>query len=589
MNSLTRRRLARAAGPALVAAAFTALAWWSWGKWPDPHIDFGRELYLPWQVREGRRPWSELAIVTGPVSIYLNALWFRLFGTSLLTLALCNMALLAVLTALMHAVIKRLAGLVAAAAASMTFLGVFAFSQYGGIGNYNYICPYSHRQTHGLLLSVAALALLTRALRAGARGPALAAGALLGGALLTRMEISVPAAGAAALFFALAAVSPAYADRRPGRLAVPFLGGAAAVLASVFVILWARLPLREALKAIAGDWAVFGALVTNPFYLAVTGFGRPWENFLAMARAGFGLAALVGAAAALDVWAARRGLRAPWHWAPAAAVALILAARPDLVAWSEVGRPLPLVAAVAAAAFAFAALRNRSRAGRRAAEAAAWSLFALGLLCKILLNAKVHNYGFVLAMPGALLLVAYLLRAGGGRVFRSVAAVLVVACVTHYLKISNMVYSHKTFVLGSGADSLKTFPPIGNALAEAAREIERRAPPGATLAVWPEGALLNFLTRRSNPLMQTDMNTGDLNTAGGEDAVLADLAANPPDYIALVHRDNREFGVGFFGTDPRNGRRLMDWVRPRYRQVWLWGSQPLQDGRAGIALLEKHP
>ena len=28
-------------------------AYISWGKWPDPLIDFGRELYLPWRTTQG--------------------------------------------------------------------------------------------------------------------------------------------------------------------------------------------------------------------------------------------------------------------------------------------------------------------------------------------------------------------------------------------------------------------------------------------------------------------------------------------------------------------------------------------------------
>jgi len=74
---------------------FAALLAWSWRKWPDPLVDFGRELYFAWQINEGRLLYRDLASLFGPVSPYINALWFRLFGTSLLTLALCNTAIFA--------------------------------------------------------------------------------------------------------------------------------------------------------------------------------------------------------------------------------------------------------------------------------------------------------------------------------------------------------------------------------------------------------------------------------------------------------------------------------------------------------------
>ena len=38
---------ARVAGPALLVALYGALAAWSWGKWIDPQIDFGNQLYIP--------------------------------------------------------------------------------------------------------------------------------------------------------------------------------------------------------------------------------------------------------------------------------------------------------------------------------------------------------------------------------------------------------------------------------------------------------------------------------------------------------------------------------------------------------------
>ncbi len=33
---------------------FAFLTAWSWRKWADPLTDFGRELYQPWQLLEGR-------------------------------------------------------------------------------------------------------------------------------------------------------------------------------------------------------------------------------------------------------------------------------------------------------------------------------------------------------------------------------------------------------------------------------------------------------------------------------------------------------------------------------------------------------
>jgi len=81
--------------------AVTMLSW-SWGTWPDVLIDFGRELYVPWQLATGKILYADIAYFNGPFSPYLNSLWFRLFGVSLRTLVTCNLAILALLTVLLY-------------------------------------------------------------------------------------------------------------------------------------------------------------------------------------------------------------------------------------------------------------------------------------------------------------------------------------------------------------------------------------------------------------------------------------------------------------------------------------------------------
>jgi hypothetical protein len=44
-----------------------------------------------------------------------------------------------------------------ATGAGLALVVLFAFGQFVGTGNYNFISPYSHELTHGLLFSVAAL------------------------------------------------------------------------------------------------------------------------------------------------------------------------------------------------------------------------------------------------------------------------------------------------------------------------------------------------------------------------------------------------------------------------------------------------
>src|SRR6266700_6309518 len=77
---LASSRLARtasvAAGPTLILAASLAMLVWSWGTWPDVLIDFGRELYVPWQLSAGKVLYTDVAYFNGPLSPYFNSLCF---------------------------------------------------------------------------------------------------------------------------------------------------------------------------------------------------------------------------------------------------------------------------------------------------------------------------------------------------------------------------------------------------------------------------------------------------------------------------------------------------------------------------------
>ena len=159
----------------------------SWAKWPDVLIDFGQQLYIAWQLTEGRVLYEELVYNYGSLTPYLNALAFSLFGPSIAALVGLNLAALAGILGLMYHLLLRTGDRLGAATGGIVFAAVFAFSQMSGIGNYNYATPYENSLTIGLLCALAAVSLAVRFVERGGLGAA--AGAALGAPFLTKPAV----------------------------------------------------------------------------------------------------------------------------------------------------------------------------------------------------------------------------------------------------------------------------------------------------------------------------------------------------------------------------------------------------------------
>ena len=101
-------------GPIVVAATGVMMLLWSWAKWTDMMVDFGRELYIPWRLVEGESLYKDVAYFHGPLSPYLNSLVFFVFGTSLRTLVITNLGITAGFATMLYISMSRLAGRLAA-------------------------------------------------------------------------------------------------------------------------------------------------------------------------------------------------------------------------------------------------------------------------------------------------------------------------------------------------------------------------------------------------------------------------------------------------------------------------------------------
>jgi hypothetical protein len=271
--TMARHPLLRFIGPMVVAVVFFAMMMISWRRWPDVMIDFGRELYVPWRITEGDVLYRDLAVFFGPLSSYVNALWFVIFGTSFMTLAICNAAILAVFTALLYWILRTIAGFWSATIGCVAFLMVFAFGHLQGMGNYNFICPYSHELTHGTMLGLSCVAMLARYFRTARGFDAALSGVLFGLTFLTKLEPFV--ATAATMAGGWLIVLAFQREQRGARLR-----GLATMLCTAFippVLAWAMLasalPPGQAVRGTHGSclYVSVSSLRSRPLFRVVMG------------------------------------------------------------------------------------------------------------------------------------------------------------------------------------------------------------------------------------------------------------------------------------------------------------------------------
>jgi len=622
VSKLTPPRLT---GPVVVAISFVAMLAWTWFKWPDPLIDFGRELYLAWQVAQGKTLYRDVEHFNGPLSVYFNALLFRLFGASIQTLAYANILIAGAIVSFIYAIVRKAADDITATACGITFVALFACVQFVDTGNYNLITPYSHEVTHGMLLALAAMWCVVRLYETHKLRFALTSGALLGLAWLTKLEIFLAAAAAvgvglllskpvAQTFLSVSSVGGAKSETQTGMSVPPSfqstlltMGAMLVVIAVAFLLLLTQLSAGDALRGVMGSayYLTDSGLTSLPFYRRIAGIDAIAQNAAVAVVSAAAIALLLGMRYLMELPATRGK-----NPRPSIIIAIVL---PPAVAfsvgpwfpWHLALRSLPLVIVVL---LIIESVRiRRGGASVSSLTRLMFLVFSLALLAKIILAVQLQHYGFALAMPATLAVVATLVRRPisgsdaispsmySGRASRnSVSSVslwfklswfglsVVATFIAVHLSFYHRRFADKPVHIAAGPNAFFASagttgqPSRGESLAALLEQVEARVASAATLAVVPEGAMINFLTGRSNPTPFITLQPPEYLMFGGERITRA-YQQSPPDFVVInLTVDPAEYGSAGFDVD--YGKTLADWIKQHYTPVW-------RDGPAGRLVL----
>ena len=598
MPAAWRSAAERFAGPLAIVIAGVVMLTWTWRTWPDPLVDYGRELYLAWRVSMGEILYVDHVHFSGPFSVELNALCFRLLGTSIMTLVLVSLALVIGFTAMLYDLLVRLSDRLAATTACVVFMTTFAFGQFTRIGNYNWLCPYSYELTHGAMLAVAGLWCLERWTRTGRDTWLFVVGLTLGCLVLTKVETLLAGGAAVAAGLGLVLIG----DRPPPRRWVTVAGivaaGASLPILLTLVVYAPRMPLDTILEWPLGHFAAAGRpefRKAGGFYRAGMGMDDSGEGLWWAIKA-FGWESLVLLAALLAAFALRAlPGRAIVAILLGVATGAILWRSLPVEAWRSMSRSFPFWTAIIAAVMLVAFVRKRDdRAARvTAALRTAFAVLALAFLAKMLLFTRIYHYGFVLAMPATMVLIVAMVtwlpavvdRWGGyGRAVQAVGLGIIVTVVSVYVWMMQPLVARKTAVMGRGPDAIRV-DDRGVLPMRVLREIETRVQPNETLMVMPQGVMLNYLAQRRNPTPYYLFDRTS-RVLWSEEIMSESVRNTPPDWIVFIERAHT-------GVDPFGGKYypdLVKWIRANYEPVWGVG-RPFagrQKG-SGVALMRRIP
>jgi 4-amino-4-deoxy-L-arabinose transferase-like glycosyltransferase len=598
---------AEPAGLAIIFLAGLCMLAVSWHKSCDPIIDFGHELYIPWAMSQGKVLYRDINMVLyGPLSYYVNATLFSLFGDHLSVIIGFNLFVVFLSACIIYLIIRSISNPLCAFFSTLSFVLLFAFPRHQIWGNFNFVTPYAHAATHGMFLAL--LALLLTAYYVKTRAPffAYACWMVLGLTLLTKVEIFIGIF--ASMLFTWASIF--YIEKLPwkvicGRLTTYMLLLIFPLV--TFALLFSKVfSFTEAVAHIIHPYllSISDGYPCNSFLIRVMGLDNPIPNLFDMffGFSIYGAAALIiiGMNQLLNTLPADSSFKyLPKILAFTITIPVIGATMGGKIPYTEYFRGLPiLIALYAIYLLCLVKTSEPDRCSENVLTRLALTIFAGVLLLRKFLNVDLLHYGFFLVLPGFLILVVTFIdelprfmegfsrNSSPGQI---IVVVLMLCMMYSHVFSSVHFYSLVKEPIVTDQGTLKSFdlryPGAGKIIETALNRISDVVARDETFTVVPEGLMFNYLTRRYSPIPYLSFVPPFLSMFGGK--VLGSLQKSPPDYVVIVERPTIEYGRAYqyFGTD--YGRKIYQWIESSYQDIARIGEKPLTGKGFGIRIMKK--
>ena len=592
---------------ALIVVSFVFGLAVSWERWGNPLVDCGREMNQPLRLLRGEMLYSDVRHIYGPLSPYVNALLYWIFGPSLGVLYADGIFTAIVILGLVYWLSRRLMGPLPSTAATLSVMWLCAFKQAG-----NYILPYSYSALHGCALGLASLALIVRfvekretaqrpSTKAGFEyrffAPLALAGVATGLAILAKTEMGLGALAAGVIAVALIEYRSLW---RASALLAMFLIPAAVLVLAVYALLGARVGWQT----LAQDSLLFFRNVPPElvyFNKRVSGFDQPLQSIGQMIGSGVRVGALAVVVAAVSMLftrykrnvtraslpdlsvsdAGKASYGQVWLLLAVSLLVFFLIPLAGALNWGKgpyLAMPLYLFGLMG---LEFRRYRKRPSKGPLSTQTIVvlvLSVYALASLARVILRVRSGGAYSSYLLPASVVMFTYAWAGPFAEVFRDgrtqrVARNIAVAMLLADVAITAALLSHRflernTFHLKTDRGEMLAVPDLGQSMDEAIGFIKRETAEGEPVAVMPEGTSLNFFTGRPNPLREEITTPGYLDREGEERAIRQLIETNTQ-LVLVTNRATSEFGAEVFGRD--YCQVLMRWIEQNFEECAILG------------------
>jgi 4-amino-4-deoxy-L-arabinose transferase-like glycosyltransferase len=222
-----------------------------WRRWGDIIVDYGREVYIPWCIYKGNVLYRDIDYINGPLAPYINALWFNISGSSITTLFIYNLIIIAILTYLIFNFIRKTCDKTTATLSCLVFLMLFAFSP---SPTNNFISPYDHDLTYGFFFAVLMIYFLFNYQSHPRLIKIACAGLCLGLVFLTKSEVFIAVMVTAVISII---INEKTIKSKPHSLHLLIFTFLVSVIIPILLFMsyfCTKMPLNQALRGVSGNW-----------------------------------------------------------------------------------------------------------------------------------------------------------------------------------------------------------------------------------------------------------------------------------------------------------------------------------------------